>query len=382
MSVHAARPARAAGFTLVELLTAVAIFALLSGMLFQMVKNGLDVWSVGEGNRESLEKGTTLIHEIAAELRMVRADSPYGDPDTPVRMIADYGLFDFDEDQRDETLVQKLRFVRACPEERFDNRIREAGDIAGGDGITTDIEARESGGRAPAGMAEVGFATVKLPSKEEDPALLTLLRWFQTPIGGDASLFAGSQFESSKRMMITGVPLADNVLYLGFEFWSRDTESWESPIDSDTGPLSVWDSTRGVLLEERTFNDFLLSKDAESESDPTDDVFPRRVRITLVVEKDDDEAQVARLVDGVTAKGTTLRIDRARLFEVDAPHKFVKVEGEWMRWSERSGDQLKVTRGARRTAMSSHPSGARVHIGRTFQRTVEIPVYREDWNDE
>ncbi|MFG0316913.1 MAG: type II secretion system protein, partial [Planctomycetota bacterium JB042] len=48
---------RARGFTLIELLTAIAIFTVLAGMLFQMLKGGLDIWRQGEGNRQALEKG-------------------------------------------------------------------------------------------------------------------------------------------------------------------------------------------------------------------------------------------------------------------------------------------------------------------------------------
>lgn len=373
---------RSRGFTLIELLTAAALFAMLSGMLFQMVKSALDVWRIGEDNRESLEKGSTLIHEIAAEFRMLRTDSPPGDRAVPVRMLVDYGLHDLDLDQRDESLLQRVRFVRSCPEERFDSRIRLAGESADGEGAFSDAGGRDARPtRAPGGLAEVGFATIRIPVKGEDAALLSLVRFFRTPIGGTGSLFAAKAFETPQRMILDGVVLADNVLYLGFEFWSRDTEGWEQAWNTPAGPLTVWDSTRGALLEKDTFNEFLLARGVDSEREPGDDVFPRRLRITLVVEKDDDESQTARLLLGSGASDSTIMLDRPQIVPSETAYPYLKIDGEWLRFTARSDNQFKVERGVRGSARAQHAEGARVHLGRTYQRTVEIPVFREDWND-
>ena len=42
----------------------------------------------------------------------------------------------------------------------------------------------------------------------------------------------------------------------------------------------------------------------------------------------------------------------------------------------------RILRGQRGTAAVQHAEGARIHFGETIERTIEIPVYREDWNDE
>ena len=67
--------------------------------------------------------------------------------------------------------------------------------------------------------------------------------------------------------------------------------------------------------------------------------------------------------------------------QTDAPFPYVKVEGEWMRWTSVDGASLKVERGVRGSTAVEHRAGAPVHFGRTFQRVVDLPVYREDWND-
>ncbi|MFH0944359.1 MAG: prepilin-type N-terminal cleavage/methylation domain-containing protein [Planctomycetota bacterium] len=374
---------RSGGFTLIELLTAVAIFAILMGMLFQMIRGSLDVWRMGEGERESLEKGTVLLEEISEDLRMVFADSPAGSVNAPVRMLSDYGQFDLDLDLKLESTLQRLRFVRACPEERFDRRLRRAGSVPGGTAFSSDMLTSSAEARAPGGLAEVAYATLRLAEKGSDPALLSLYRLFRTPIGGAGSLFENQLFDQPKKLELEGIPLADNVLYLGFEFWSRDTVSWNDAPDLETGPLTVWDSTRALLLERGNLNSFLLARGADSLERTDDDVFPRRVRVTLVLARDEDEATTAQLTSSVGTVAKTLSVNNMKLFGGgERVHPYLKVGGEWMRWKRGSGNELIVIRGQRRTGNLPHDAGARVHVGRTFERVVEIPVYREDWNDK
>lgn len=378
---------RTSGFTLIELLTAIAIFTILAGMLFQMLKGGLDVWRQGEGNRQALEKGANLLEEIAREFRMVRAHEPLGGAVPKVRMLVDYGVFDLDADEVDESTIQRIRFVRSCPEERTDNRLRLAGDSPGGTegagDVVTDVgEMDLRTARATGGLAEVAYTTVRVPSKEGDPALLSLYRFFRAPIGRDDSLFASDAFDQPKRIDAEGILLADNVLFFGIELWSRDTQGFELAPNKDGGPLTVWDSTRAVLLDEIGANRFLLAKDEASLGVFWDDVFPRRLRFTLVVEADEDEAGELRLADGVSAGNSRVKIDSPRAVRGETPFPYVKVGAEWMKWSAAEDGWLTVERGVRGSTAMEHKAGARVHVGRSFQRVIELPVYREDWNDE
>lgn len=389
---------RSRGFTLIELISAVAIFGVLAAMLFQMIKGSLDVWRTGEQGRQTQEKGVVLMDEIASDLRMLRADPAPGvsllgagssrsrraaaGTAPEVRLGCEYAAFDLDMDGRDESILQRLRLVRSCPEELFDARLRRAGTVPGGEAFSSDVGEAQEAVRAPGGLAEVGYAVLRLPAKESDPALLSLYRLFRTPIGGDDSLFHTNLFDRPKGLESQAVPLADNVLHLGFEFWSRDTRSWDDEPDTDVGPLTVWDSTRGALLEEGTYNDFLLSKGEESLSRGDDDVFPRRIRVTLVLAMDLDSVTTIRLVAGVGPAGRSLRVDNLKEFEGSRQgDQYLKVGGEWMKWTRGVADELKVVRGQRNSAALAHEIGARVHLGRTFRRVVEIPVFREDWND-
>jgi len=380
---HRGRSHEAAGFTLLELLASIAIFGVLAAMLFQMVSGGLSVWRMGEGQREDLEKSTAILDEVVADLRMLRADSPAGTAVPDIRALADFAAMDFDADGIEESLVQRVRWVRSLPEERWDPRLRLAGQVPGGEETSDDVGLAEQFARAPGGLAEVAYATVRAPSADGDPALLTLVRLFRTPIGGAGSLFAEkSVLDDPRELLRNGVALADNVLHFGVEFWSRDTVSWNDDPGSLTSPLRTWDSTRGILLDRDGANRFPLAKDVTSLADPGDDVFARRARLTLAIQRDVDEAEIIRVTEPVTATGQALKVSSARPFEGRLPdHPFVKVGGEWMRWTEVRDGELKVVRAARGTVAVPHAAGTRVHLGKTFQRVVEIPVFRENWND-
>ncbi|MFG0319156.1 MAG: hypothetical protein ACF8XB_17920, partial [Planctomycetota bacterium JB042] len=318
--------------------------------------------------------------------RMIRAHEPPGKQAPDVRMLVDHGIFDIDANDVDESTLQRVRFVRSCPEERTDNRLRTAGDRVGGTAgvsdVVTDVsELDVRAARATGGMAEVAYATARLPEKGADPALLSLYRMFRTPIGRDDSLFRSAAFDDPKKLDAEAVLLAENVLYFGVELWSRDTRSFDDPPNSDTGPLTVWDSTRGVLLDRIGANRFLLAKDEASLGEAWDDVFPRRLRFTLVVDADEDQSGELRLADAVTASTNRIRIDSPRAVRGETPFPYVKVEAEWMRWTAAEDGWLTVERGVRGTTAMEHEAGARVRTGRSFQRVIELPVFREDWND-
>lgn len=371
---------RSRGFTLLELLTSVALFGVLAVMLFQMLKGSLDIWRQGEGGREVLEKGNGLLDEITRDLRMLRADGPPGVEETPVRLLSDYGIHDLDQNEIDESYLQRIRFVRSCPEERFDPKLRKAGDLPGGKDAANDLGFETGLFRAPGGMAEIAYATLNSPGKGNDPALLNLYRVFRTPIGGDGSIFTSPMFNKPKDMEDSAVLLASNILYLGFEFWWRDTVSFDDLTGVDGGPLTCWDSTRGILLAASGQNHFLLARGQESLLNSDDDVFPRCIRITLSTARDEDDAAVVKLAARVSDVSTRLQVDSARPFTSQSEDPYLKIDGEWMRWTAMDGSFLTVERAQRGTAKMDHAQGARVHVGETFRRVVEIPVFREDWN--
>lgn len=373
--------ARQSGFTLLELLASIAVFSMLVAMLFQLVKGGLDVWTLGEQGKEATEKASLLLDQITTDLRMARAEAAPGMPEAPVRMLADHHALDFDLDQVDESTVQVMRFVRSLPEERFDPRVRESGDVP--IGVIPGEEATVESARQPAagGMAEILYTTAKLPIKGADPAALVLVRGMRFPVVGAGSLCALDLPDDDKKFFRMGSPLAEGVLYLGFEFWGRDTTSFDIAHPNEGAAFTTWDSTRALLLEKESLNTFPLALSKSSLNDADDDVFPRRVRVTLVLERDADDALDIQLLEDLSPSTTSLRMQPMRLLDRGSNFKYLKIGGEWIEWTEIRGDEVTIIRGVRNTEPTAHRLGTKIHIGTTYQRTIDIPVYRENWND-
>ena len=238
----------------------------------------------------------------------------------------------------------------------------------------------------------------------------------------------------------SALPLVTGVLYFGIRFWSGNTTDWEEALDSG-GPEDLWDSTRGLTLEARDIHvenpvsstkqlsqknfsltvlderktdddfpdsskrevEFTYYKPAENvESDtlynylspvftdssmsdtffdPSDDVFPRRVQIILVVTNTRGRKRSARLTDDILDSTTdVINVDDTTPFRANI-HSYVKIGNEWIRYSFIKGDHILVIapngRGARGTAPADHSGGDEVLTGTTFIMTFDLPSYRD-----
>src|SRR5690606_3622345 len=94
------------------------------------------------------------------------------------------------------------------------------------------------------------------------------------------------------RVLVTGV------MHFDVELWSQHTTAWDAVWP--TGPEHAWDSARaGLSLELREGDPdvFRLDLGPFSAEDPRDDVWPRWLRITLVVSQGDSVAAEAFLSD-------------------------------------------------------------------------------------
>jgi len=244
--------------------------------------------------------------------------------------------------------------------------------------------------------------------------------------------FEGWDDEPS-RFSIRGTPLTPlvtGVLYFGVRFWTPHTTAWNSDLGKGNGgPEEIWDSTRGLTLEgrdlqilkgsetgtwtltpldERTLDDVsprsalefyyyrpptggitaynyrapvLASGEYDSLFDPSDDVFPRRVQITLVVTNTRGRRRAALLKDDMSgSSGSVINVDDTSVFRGDS-YPYVKIDEEWIRYSHIANEHTLVIapggRGARGTVPADHQGGTDVETGTTFVLTVLIPSYRE-----
>jgi prepilin-type N-terminal cleavage/methylation domain-containing protein len=397
------------GFTLVELVTTAAIFGILGAMLLGMVRSSMDMWTRGESQREEMERSTTVLETITDELRMVFTENTPLGKSADVRFFCDFVDFDCDGDGTEETRLQRLRFVRINREERENLELRTAGDLPVGRkyfALTPDRSFDETSGqdrgwvdeddaeqdvyRPTGGLAEALFTTFPpvFSRKVRINETLILYRGYRSPIGGEDSFFAPGLFLKPSEISATLVPVAGGVLHLEFRFFDQETESFnekENSPDESGGAGYTWDSTRGILpLEnEERQNTFRFAAGPASRDDSSDDIFPSRVLVTVVVAAGGRPEGVGRLVDDVKEIDSRISVDLVRPFQNWVyGEKYVRIGSEWIRFSKVVGNELIVEkRGARNTIPAAHKAGCPLFVGRAFSTQVVIPARKECWNE-
>ena len=174
--------------------------------------------------------------------------------------------------------------------------------------------------------------------------------------------------------------LVDNLLYYGIEMWSQGTKSWDGI--GTSGPLKVWDSARaGWIGGADDDAGFPYELGEWSEKDPSDDIHPHALRVTLVVAADESGPREGLLAAELGAEDRSLLLVSGDRFPGPDEDGYCKVGGEWVRYQERSGDRLVgLSRGQRGTARTRHDPSTIVRVGRTVQFVVPLPHARDDWD--
>jgi hypothetical protein len=386
---------RASGMTIVELMASIAIFLALAGMVLQVMGGGLDLWSGGERGREVAEQADVLLDRLAEELRhVVSIDGGTGEP--AVKFYADFVEADPDGDGIAQFRAQRLLYVRRLFEASGNPLLRQAGRVSGGQAFFTGQSGFAGPGspaageaadpaeslRATGGLLEVALVPAPDP-RDEYRGRLVLWRAMRSPIGGVDSLFRSLEDRDGGLREEADEALAENLLYLGFEFFSGEDDV-AAAVGEESGPSSTWDSTRGILPAGEDSESFRLGRGPSSLEDPDDDVFPRAVRITVVVEAPPEDSYRAVLLQDL-GRGDVrgrCRVQGGRFLEAlgDGSH-LVRLGHEWVEIAASNGQEIQITaRGRLGTTPADHAEGTLVQVGHRFQRTVFLPTYREDLN--
>ncbi len=395
---------RSAGYTLTELLLAMGLFSIVGMGLVTLLSRATDFLTMGASSAETMDALQAFSETFGEDVSTL-----YCVPDTVVgapwvRLYSDHVDSDIDvelDDQADAR-IQRLFFTRLIPREATSPMTRTAGTKVEGTAYmdqSADLSESENGELlATGGLQEIFWAAV--PEDKSDLAVTRLYRGYRSPIGGDATLFPRSaagdpgtlpeELGPIHRNQIVSVarPVLSGVLYFGVQFWSRKTTTW----DSDTaarngGPVDTWDSTRGImpLLSNRArYDGFLFAKGSGSLDDPTDDTFPRRMRVTLVVEEIGAKAKIGYLNEDLPADARYVSLEDARFIPPsDTTRRFVKIGSEWIEFVQTDGNTLtNCKRGARGTVPQLHAADSRVHHGRTIVREFNIPTFRDTYADD
>jgi type II secretory pathway pseudopilin PulG len=361
--------------TLIELIISISLFTMLGGMVVVMLNQMVTAWRSSEARRQAFDEAQTLLRLIRDDVRHTITSNPATpNTDALARLVADI----------DPWGRQRLTLVRTTPRETRHPLAPLAGTALGADadldGINDRVEGFAGRLKATGGLMEVIYAI--------DPAGGVLLRGTRSPVGGAQSLFSLARIDNARNLRAIARPLSSRVLHLGLAYWTQHTDSWEGTrtfqvpvVGQASGPLAEWDSTRGLLQapEDLDREEWHTWKGEASLRDPSDDIFPERIRVILVVEENPPAAPWTFLMRPLAKGAREMHVEDASRFERRLP--WVLVDREWMRCRLETDTLLKILeRGGRGTQPADHKMGADVVTGRTFESVVELPGTRESWD--
>jgi len=372
--IRRANKAGPRGFTLLELLAATALFAVLGTMLFQLLQGGMEISARGERVRDLEERALAVMDLMAEDLRHGWCGVGGGGEQTARFLLESQALGSPDHGPlQGQTAL--LRFSRLLYEQRALAWLRHAGERPGAERAAT-LSGREDPNELlpTGGLAESLYTCALVP----DEALPVLVRLSRSPVGGAGSLLAAEVADLEQRLLWDGVPLVSRVLHFSVRCWAPATVAWQVAAPSEGAPASsTWDSTRGLGHVDPA--GLAQGQSPGSLLDGRDDLFPPAVRIALVLDPYSESQQAeAQLAEDLGPESTRLRMSSGRLGGDDRSPPFVWIDGEWLGVQSRVGDELIVERGQRGTVAAAHRQGSAIRVGRLFEQVVLLPGAREN----
>jgi len=347
--------------TMVELVIAMALLALLMVSVFNLMRGFLALWDKAENRRALVEESSGVGELLAADLAALE-NGPRGD------VWCDWGFFDTDLDGTQETMWPRLRFVRYASRAEL-----------------VRLQAREEVKREGEGLLEVCWAVVPAYRGKEQPDLRAeglILRGERivdrrvTELSFlDEGFFGASGQPAPGRLN----EVSGNLLWMGMQFATQTSllsEGWElgGGLANVAASWDAW-NLRRPDAERHAWNEPGAGMPEARERA----LLPRRVKIELEFERPRDRLRRTRLAATVTAADGALPVEDGRRLP-QTPGAFVKIDAEWMRITSVSATSVGVARGQRGTRAASHAAGAMLHHGEPYVREIPIPTYQDDWN--
>lgn len=348
------------GLTLVELVLAAGLLALLLAAVFKLLDQFMGVWEKAELRRMEVEQSSGVSELLAADLDALEP-GPRGD------FLAEWILFDLDGDGVAESKWPRVRMVRHAT-----------------DAELARLQAGSEEKLVGEGLIEVLWAlTPSYPgTRELDQRPYGLLwrgeRVVGPPRGADVSFFDDKAFSGG------GAPrpgsahaVTSNVIWMGMTFATSTSDlrqGWKAGLAVEECPRS-WDAwARKRPNEDRHPWNEIAPHMPRAGQTPT---LPRRVRLEFELENVSDLKRRTRLVRYASPQDATLEVDDAlKLPEIGA---HVLIDAEWMEIVGVAGRTVSVRRAQRGAKAGHHESGALVHFGRTMVREVPIAQHRGEW---
>lgn len=367
------------GLTLLELLVTMTIFLFMAGMLILIIHQTTQAWARGERERTLLERAAGALDRIANDLSVASGQDPIGVDTVQSRFIGDLS-------SNGSPRIMFARTFEAGPERAL--------TLSAADGRTSDLgirpqdldsEKEDSKPARPGTVDNDVYTGTALGDYRAIGGMAQVAWWVE-----NRTLYRGIRApvdpQNYKALVNTATAsiLAEDVLYFDVSYWHQATSSWDQ-VDRATGklgPEKIWDSTRGITA--KPLISFVLHRGAISENDPSDDVFPSKVRITMTVDSPMPRCVNTQLTRSIANDADRIPVVSIRGFPAgDTPDSYILIDQEWVRYKDKSGDTFLVAeRGARGTVAEAHDEDAVVRVGRTFSRTVFLKNYRDDWTSD
>ena len=415
MSAPASRRCRvgsaAPGFTILELLVAMAMFSILGIAVVSLLGQGLNLFTAGTADTTMQDRVQAILPVIREDFAAIQpAETPEIPPppkpegvdevvtpsDTPSmvqgpRIRLNAGAFPLKNLGSDKSvLCTYVAFVRTNAREGEDPLLRTAGQTPSGLGVQlrpyepTTVESGTLGNLlATGGLQEVAY--IAIPDDPDMPGMLTLYRLFRAPVGGAKSLLelAGGvpvNFDTVQKVRAAGRPVLEGVLHFGVTFRNLFATSWTDGAGtgkvSDGAPYvgTVWDSTRAIDPK------FPLHKGKESLGDLRDDVFPAMARIDLTLAIEGpygfNRGEALLAAPATVDERRIVLSDVEPLFRPGPIERFLKVDSEWMSVNVSGTDyaerRVTVGRGMRMSKPVEHKVDEPVYFGHPVTTDVTL----------
>ncbi|MEO0651909.1 MAG: hypothetical protein AAFZ65_14635, partial [Planctomycetota bacterium] len=291
-------PARA-GLTIVELILALGLFALLATAVVQLIATTLDVWEEAEANREQLAREAALTEWFRRDLEYL-ATGKYGD------LLCDWELFDVDGDGIATRPAPRLRLVRRATAED----LRRLGQ-------RRLVDASGETAVPPAGARPlIEVAWLLLPpafGPKEVPRGAGLLMRGERLLDAPGSYFDRAAFDGSGKLLASPAePIATEVLHWRVLFASQTsslTSGWR--VGADLASVSsAWDA-KGLdrpNAERHPLN--LIAAGSPAYLDAA--ILPRRVRVEFELQRPADAPRRPVLVEPLGPDGDSFLVRGSR----------------------------------------------------------------------